>query len=116
MKQPYRFESRCCVTKIGPKASPTGHVLAFAFAYSHHMRGAFVVQLGPATRPAEGQFEGLVQEVDSCTELRFRSSEELLKFLGQRFDLAMASSGKAHVTDVERASNGKNSQGRRRSQ
>ena len=117
MKQPYRFESRCCVTKIGPKASPPRHVLAFAFAYSHHMRGAFVVQLGPATRPAEGQFEGLVQEVDSCTELRFRSSEELLKFLGQRFDLAMASSGKARVTDVERASNGKkNSHGRRKSQ
>jgi len=116
VKQPYRFESRCCVTKIGPKASPAGHVLAFAFAYSHHMRGAFVVQLGPASKPAEGQFEGLVQEVDSCTELRFRSSEELLKFLGQRFDLAMAASGKARVTDVERASSGKNPHGRRRSQ
>lgn len=76
-----------------------------------------MVQLGPATRPAEGQFEGLVQEVDSCTELRFRSSEELLKFLGQRFDLAMASRGKSSATDVEPASSGKkNSHGRRRSQ
>ncbi len=29
------------------------------------MRGAFVVQLGPETRPTEGQFEGWVEEVDS---------------------------------------------------
>ena len=58
------------------------------------MRGAFVVQLGPETKPAKGQFEGSVQEVDSCTELRFHSTEELLKFLGQRFDLAMASAYK----------------------
>jgi hypothetical protein len=59
------------------------------------MRGAFVVRLGPETRPAEGRFEGWVEEVDSCTELRFRSSEELLKFLGQRFDLVMALADKA---------------------
>jgi hypothetical protein len=61
------------------------------------MRGAFVVQLGPETRPAEGQFEGWVEEVDSCTEVRFRSTEELLKFLAQQFDLAMASKGETHV-------------------
>lgn len=54
------------------------------------MRGAFVVQLGPETKPAEGRFEGWVQEVDSCTERRFRSTEELLQFLGQRFDLTRA--------------------------
>jgi len=58
------------------------------------MRGAFVVQLGPKTKPVEDQFEGWAQEVDSCTELRFHSTEELLKFLGQRFDLAMASADK----------------------
>src|SRR5258708_35151992 len=58
------------------------------------MRGAFVVQLGPETRPTEGQFEGWVEEVDSGTELRFRSSDELLKFLGARFDLIMASANK----------------------
>jgi hypothetical protein len=51
------------------------------------MRGAFVVQLGSETKPADGKFEGWVKEVDSCTELRFRSGEELLKFLGQRFEL-----------------------------
>ena len=61
------------------------------------MRGAFVVQLEPETKPAEGRFEGWVQEVDSCTELRFRSSEELLKFLGRRFDLARASVNKTGV-------------------
>jgi chorismate mutase len=54
------------------------------------MRGAFIVQLGPETKPAEGRFEGWVQEVDLCRELRFRSSEELLKFLGERFEVAKA--------------------------
>ena len=58
------------------------------------MRGAFVVQLGPKTRPTEGQFEGWVEEVDSGVELRFRSGEELLKFLGARFDLVLASTNK----------------------
>jgi hypothetical protein len=55
------------------------------------MRGAFIVQLGPQTKPAEGRFEGWVEEVDSSTELRFHSTEELLKFLGQRFESARAS-------------------------
>jgi chorismate mutase len=54
------------------------------------MRGAFIVQLGPETKPAEGRFEGWVQEVDLCKELRFRTSEELLKFLGERFEVAKA--------------------------
>jgi hypothetical protein len=61
------------------------------------MRGAFVIQLGPETRPTEGQFEGWVEEVDSCTALRFRSSDELLKFLGQRFELVLASADKAQA-------------------
>ena len=61
------------------------------------MRGAFVVKLGPETRPTEGQFEGWVEEVDSCAQLRFRSGEELLKFLGQRFELVLASVEKAQA-------------------
>ena len=61
------------------------------------MRGAFVVQLGPETKPVDGRFEGRVQEVDSCLELRFRSSEELLKFLGQRFELTIVSAKKARA-------------------
>jgi len=62
------------------------------------MRGAFVVQLAPETKPTEGRFEGWVEEVDSCTELRFHSAEELLKFLGQRFDLARASVDKSRAS------------------
>jgi hypothetical protein len=57
------------------------------------MRGAFVVQLGPETKPSEGRFEGLVEEVDSGRELRFRSTEELMNFLGRRFDLVKAAAG-----------------------
>ena len=44
-----------------------------------------------------GRFKGWVEEVDSCTELRFRSSEELLKFLGQRFDLVLALADQARL-------------------
>jgi len=88
------------VTEIGPKASPAGHTFPSVFAYSHTiMRGAFVVQLGPETKPTDGRFEGWAKEVDSCTEMRFRSVEELVKFLGQRFDLARA------LVDETQASN-----------
>ena len=44
------------------------------------MRGAFVVQLGPETRPTEGQFEGWVEEVDSGTELRYRKRARASRF------------------------------------
>ncbi len=80
--------------------SPARHSFPSVFAYSHAiMRGAFVVQLGPETKPTEGRFEGWVKEVDSCTEMRFRSAEELVTFLGQRFDLVRA------VVDETQASN-----------
>lgn len=59
------------------------------------MRGAFVVQLGPESKPDEGKFEGWVEEVDSCTELRFRSTEELLKFMGLRLELLRGATEKA---------------------
>lgn len=55
------------------------------------------MQLGPETRPAEGRFEGWVQEVDFCTERRFHSSEELLNFLGERFELSKAAAEKART-------------------
>lgn len=71
------------------------------------MRLAFVIRLGNDTRPAEGLFEGWVEEVDSCTELRFRSTEELLKFLGQRFHLALVSTGTAQTSDNEQSPIGK---------
>ena len=57
------------------------------------------MQLGPETKPAEGKFEGWVKEVDSCIELRFRSTEELLKFLGEHFDLVMTSTDKAQAAN-----------------
>lgn len=49
------------------------------------MRGAFIIRLGPDTKPKQGLLEGWVEEVDSCEELRFHSTEELLKFLGDRY-------------------------------
>jgi hypothetical protein len=49
------------------------------------MRGAFVVRLGPESRPASCQFEGWVEEVDTGNELRFRSTEDLLRFLGRHY-------------------------------
>jgi hypothetical protein len=63
------------------------------------MRLAFVLRLGNDSRPAKGLFEGWVEEVDTCTEIRFRSTEELLKFLGERFDLAVGSTGKSPMGD-----------------
>jgi hypothetical protein len=50
------------------------------------MRGAFVVRLGPETDPARGKFEGSAEEVDTGKRSRFRSVEELLRFLGQAFE------------------------------
>ena len=66
------------------------------------MRLAFVVRLGNDSRPADGLFEGWVEEVDSCIERRFRTTEELLAFLGQRFDLATLSTGQAQAGDGEK--------------
>lgn len=54
------------------------------------MRGAFVVQLSRESKPSDGRFEGWVQEVDSSAELRFRSIEELLEFIGKHFELTLA--------------------------
>lgn len=53
------------------------------------MRGAFVVRLGPQTDTARGKFEGSVEEVDTGNRLKFRSTKELLTFLGQSFEEAL---------------------------
>ena len=50
------------------------------------MRGAFVVRLGPQMDSARGRFDGSVEEVDTGQRLKYRSAEELLRFLGQNFD------------------------------
>lgn len=54
------------------------------------MRLAFVIRLGKDTSPKDGKFEGWVEEVDSCVQRRFRSADELLHFLGERFELVSA--------------------------
>ena len=57
------------------------------------MRGAFVIRLGPETRPEQRLFEGWVEEVDSCQELRFHSTDELLNFFAERFQVAFGAGG-----------------------
>jgi hypothetical protein len=52
------------------------------------MRSAFVLRLGPETKPSEGRFGGWIEEVDTGRELRFRSAEELLAFLGLCYEVA----------------------------
>jgi hypothetical protein len=49
-------------------------------------RQAFVVHLATGTRPSDRHFDGWIEEVDTGRELRFRSTAELLAFLGQCFE------------------------------
>jgi len=53
------------------------------------MERVFVVRLGSNTEPTQGRFEGLVEDVDTGQELRFRSADELLRLLGQWFAEAL---------------------------
>ena len=67
------------------------------------MRGAFLIRLARNTKPAAGRFEGRVEEVDSGKELRFRSSEELLQFLGGCFDqLGVFAESESEACDMPR--------------
>ena len=50
------------------------------------MRGDYVVRLKPGTEPARGRFEGSVEEVDTGKRVKFQSTEELIRFLGQSFE------------------------------
>jgi hypothetical protein len=77
------------VTQIRLKSHP--HV-TFSFPRFRNlvpMRGAFVVRLARETNPFEDHFEGSVEEVDSGKELKFRSSAELVTFLGECFQAAI---------------------------
>jgi hypothetical protein len=65
------------------------------------MRFAFVLRLGIDSRPDEGHLEGWVEEVDTCTEIRFRSTQDLLKFLSERFDLAVGTTGKTAAIEKD---------------
>jgi len=53
------------------------------------MKGAFVIRLGPGTRPSEGHFEGWAEEVDSGKEVKFHSLNELAKFFGERSQIGL---------------------------
>lgn len=53
------------------------------------MRQAFVLTLGAKTEARRHHFVGLIEEVDTGRELRFKSTEELLEFLAQCFEAAM---------------------------
>jgi hypothetical protein len=50
-------------------------------------RSAFVLRLGPDTQPTRQHYEGWIEEVDTARELRFRTTEELLSFLGRCVEL-----------------------------
>ena len=50
------------------------------------MRQAFVLQLGADTDAARQHFVGCIEEVDTGRELRFKSTAELLAFLGECFE------------------------------
>jgi hypothetical protein len=56
------------------------------------MRGAFVVQLRKASQSMAGQIEGSVEEVDTGKQSQFRSENELVGFLRQRFAEMQSSS------------------------
>ncbi len=66
------------------------HTFLRRVSYGGRVRSAFVVRLGPRTKPSEERFEGWIEEVDSGKDLRFRSKEELLDFLGLRFQARLA--------------------------
>ncbi len=70
------------------------------------MRCAFVVRLGPKTKPSEGRFEGWVEEVDTGKELRFRSRDELLKFIGERFQAVLETERDSGSEPIIRPENG----------
>ena len=53
------------------------------------MRQAFVITLGRETDASGRQFVGLIEEVDTGRELRFKSTEDLLEFLAQCFEDAI---------------------------
>jgi hypothetical protein len=45
------------------------------------MKRAFVLRLSPDSNPAEGKFQGRVEEVDTNREIKFHSLEDFLAFL-----------------------------------
>lgn len=75
----YRFERNLNASFTASAASPRNVLI---------MRWAFVLQLAAGTSPPHQHIEGWIEEVDTGPELRFHSSEELLKFLCMCFETA----------------------------
>lgn len=50
------------------------------------MREAFVLRLNTDSKPEVGRLSGWIEEVDTGKELRFRTTEELVEFLGKCLD------------------------------
>ena len=67
-----------------------------------------MVRLGPDTKPSQGLFEGWVEEVDSYEEHRFRSTDELLRFLGDRFQAVFGSDLRNSGAQQTNTSSGEN--------
>ena len=55
-----------------------------------------MVQLGPDTQPSRRHFVGQIEEVDTGRESRFHSTEELLRFLSECYDIAQRRHGEHH--------------------
>ena len=71
------------------------------------MRWAFVIQLASDSNPSQRHFTGRIEEVDSARELRFRSTDELLSFIGDCF--AKSGPGSHDITSqvIETANEGR---------
>jgi len=67
------------------------------------MRGAFVVRLGRETNPSNGHFEGCIEEIDSGKQLKFQSSTELLRFLGERFQAILVEAKDSDENSIAQA-------------
>ena len=58
-----------------------------------------MVQLGPETQPSRRHFVGQIEEVDTGRESRFHSTEELLTFLSDCYNLAQRRPDERHEND-----------------
>ena len=71
-------------TQISQQLNAAFTTSNYLVSYGHcAMRQAFVLQLGADTDPARQHFTGVIEEVDTGRELRFKSTDELLAFLAQ---------------------------------
>jgi len=59
-------------------------------------------RLGRETNPSNGHFEVGIEEIDSGKQLKFQSSTELLRFLGERFQ-AILVEGRIRLQSMTRA-------------